>query len=154
MHYVIKSRFLLIPALLTCLVVCMSGCGGPKNIKTIDFNFQADEKSNGERPVHVMIREVSKKSFLTETYADVADMVYAEPREKSLLAVRVILPGGKERVTLDVNKPDDVNIGVYGMFSEPGKSWRLILETPLEKKYTIRIKGNALECDNVAVTAD
>ncbi|MEN6465521.1 MAG: hypothetical protein ABFD62_10110 [Syntrophaceae bacterium] len=132
----------------------MSGCGGPKNIKTIDFNFQADEKSNGERPVHVMIREVSKKSFLTETYADVADMVYAEPREKSLLAVRVILPGGKERVTLDVNKPDDVNIGVYGMFSEPGKSWRLILETPLEKKYTIRIKGNALECDNVAVTAD
>lgn len=146
-----------LPALAFALAILIfaAGCGGgPKNVKSVTFNFRADAKSNGERPVHIMIREVSKKAFLTETYAEVADIVYAEPRDKSLLAVRVILPGEKDKVTLEIMKPDEVNIGVYGMFTEPGKGWRLILETPIEKKYSIQIRNNNLECENISVSAE
>ena len=143
----VNLRCLLALTVMLSFAISVSGCGGaPKHIKTINFSIRTDAKSNSEKPVYLLIRQVSKKSFLIETYGDVAELVFAEPRDKSILAVKVLLPERKEKIKLEIVKPEEVNIGVYALFEEPGEHWKVILETPFGKEYSIAIKNNILEC--------
>ncbi len=139
----------LIIVLLSFSTTMMQACSGPKHIKKVDFIFIADEKANEERSVYVVIRKINKKLFLDESYEDVTNTIYAEPRDQSLLASRILIPGKKEKLTLEIIKPDEVNIGVYGLFANPGKNWKLFFETPLESKYSIKVQENNLECKNI-----
>jgi hypothetical protein len=90
-----------------------------------------------------VIRKVNKKNFLTENYDDIADIVYAEPPDESLLGWHILMPGQNEKIL--VTKPDTLSIGVYILFTQPGEKWKMLLEKPLESEYKITIKKNALE---------
>jgi hypothetical protein len=142
-------NYFLIIVVLSFTATMMQACSGSKHVKKVNFILIADEKSNEERSVYIVIRKVNKKVFLDESYDDVTNTVYAEPRDQSLLAWRILMPGKKEKFTLEIIKPDEVNIGIYGLFANPGKNWKLFLETPLESKYSIKIKENNLECKNI-----
>ncbi|MEN6330944.1 MAG: hypothetical protein ABFD57_03030 [Smithella sp.] len=139
----------LIIVILSFFTVMMQGCSGPKHVKKVDFVLIADKKANEERSVYIVIRKINKKLFLDESYEDVTNTIYAEPRDQSLLASRILIPGKQEKLSLEIVKPDEVNIGIYGLFTNPGKNWKLFFETPLESKYSIKIKENNLECKNI-----
>lgn len=139
----------LITVILFFSATMMQACSGPKHVKKVDFIFIADEKANEERSVYVVIRKINKKIFLDESYEDVTNTIYAEPRDQSLLASRILIPGKKEKLTLEIIKPDEVSIGVYGLFTNPGKNWKLFFEMPLESKYSIKVQENNLECKNI-----
>lgn len=139
----------LIIAVLSFTGIMMQACSGPKHVKKVDFILIADGKANDDRSVYIVIRKLNKKMFLAESYDDVANVIYAEPRDQSLLAWRILMPGQKENVKLEIIKPDEMNIGVYGLFANPGKNWKLFLETPLESKYSINVRGNNLECRDI-----
>ncbi|MEN6375650.1 MAG: hypothetical protein ABFD75_12855 [Smithella sp.] len=139
----------LIIVILSFFTTMMQACSGPKHVKKVDFILIADEKANEERSVYVVIRKINKKVFLDESYEDVTNTIYAEPRDQSLLASRILIPGKKEKLTLEIIKPDEVSIGVYGLFANPGKNWKLFFETPLESKYSIKVQENNLECKNI-----
>ena len=121
------------------------GCGGPKVIpkEQVTFHIAPDASTNEERPVYIVFRKVNNKSFLTESYDHIADMVYADPQDESLLSWHVLMPGQKEK--LQVVKPDKLSIGVYVLFTQPGERWKLLLEKPLEPEYSIKIKKNELD---------
>jgi hypothetical protein len=120
------------------------GCGSkavPK--EQVTFYITPDESVNDQRPVYLVIRKVNKKNFLTENYDDIADIVYAEPPDESLLGWHILMPGQNEKIL--VTKPDTLSIGVYVLFTHPGEKWKMLLEKPLESEYKITIKKNALE---------
>jgi predicted component of type VI protein secretion system len=142
-------NYCLIIVVLSFTVIMMQACSGPKYVKKVDFTLIADEKANGERSVYIVIRKMNQKVFLSESYDDVANTVFAEPRDQSLLAWRILMPGQEEKIKLEIIKPDEVNIGVYGLFANPGKNWKLLLETPLESKYSIKVRESDLECKNI-----
>lgn len=121
------------------------GCGGAKAVpkEQVTFFIVPDGSINDQRPVYIVIRKVNKKNFLTENYDDIADMVYAEPPDESLLTWRILMPGQNEKIL--VTKPDTLSIGVYVLFTQAGEKWKMLLEKPLESEYKINIKKNALE---------
>lgn len=127
----------------------MQACGGPKHLKKIDFVFIAGEKANEERSVYIVVRKINKKVFLDESYEDITGTIYADPRDQNLLASRVLIPGQEEKITLEIINPDEASIAIYGLFTNPGKNWKLLFESPLETKYLINIKENNLECRNI-----
>jgi len=90
-----------------------------------------------------VIRDVNKKSFLIEDYDEIADLVYTDPPEESLLSWHVVLPGRKKEITVEV--PGKSDIGIYGMFTQPGENWKIMFERPLESEYEIIIQDNSLQ---------
>ncbi len=144
----IVNCFVLI-AILSFFTMMVQACSAPKHVKKVNFVLIADKKANEERSVYIVIRKINKKVFLNESYEDVTDTIYAEPRDQNLLAWRILIPGREEKLSVEIIKPDEVTIGVYGLFTNPGKNWKLLFETPLESKYSIKIKENNLECKNI-----
>ena len=144
----IVNCFVLI-AILSFFTMMVQACSAPKHVKKVNFVLIADKKANEERSVYIVIRKINKQVFLNESYEDVTDTIYAEPRDQSLLAWRILIPGKEEKLSVEIIKPDEVNIGVYGLFTNPGKNWKLLFETPLESKYSIKSKENNLECKNI-----
>lgn len=41
--------------------------------------------------------------------------------------------------------PKKSDIGIYGLFTQPGNSWKLMIPKPLEKKYRITIETNNIK---------
>ncbi len=130
---------------LLILIGSINGCGGAKAVpkEQVTFHIVPDASVNDQQPVYMVIRKVNKKNFLTENYDAIADMVYAEPPDESLLTWSILMPGKNE--TILVAKPDTLSIGVYVLFTQPGEKWKMLLEKPLGSEYKIDIKNNALE---------
>jgi len=123
----------------------LNGCSSSKGAvkkEMITFQVQPDKTVNDERPVYLLIRRVNKAEFLTETYNAVADTVFANPPDESVLVRLMLLPGQDEKVS--VPKPDKADLGVYAFFVRPGEQWKLLLEKPLKSEYKIKVKYNEL----------
>jgi hypothetical protein len=138
-------RVVSILALLLFIMGSFHGCGGAKAVpkEQVTFFVAPDKSINDERPVYIVIRKVNKKNFLTESYDNIVDMVYAEPPDESLLSWHILMPGQNEKIL--VTKPDKLSIGVYVLFTHPGEKWKMLLEKPLKSEYKIDIKKNVLE---------
>ena len=126
-------------ALAILLVALASGCARKKKIY---FHVTPEVDANNGRPLYVMVRGVSKKDFLTEYYDDVAALLHAENRNELLLGWALILPGRKTEFS--VIRPEDTDIAVYGMFTDPGSNWKMRIQVPLKKSYSIAVQGNNL----------
>ena len=123
---------------LLLIIGSLAGCAG----KRITFRIVPDERANNAQPLCVVIREVNKKSFLIEDYDKIADLVYTDPPDESVLAWHVVLPGKKEAIK--VKRPGDVDVGIYAMFTSPEEEWKIMLEQPLGSKYELIIQDNSL----------
>jgi hypothetical protein len=123
----------------------LHGCGGPKVIprEQVTFHIAPHASVNDQRPVYIVFRKVNAKNFLTENYDNIADMVYADPPDESLLAWHILMPGQNEKVL--VAKPDKLSIGVYVLFTQPGEKWKMLLEKPFKSEYKFNINKNVLE---------
>jgi hypothetical protein len=109
----------------------------------VTFHIAPNASVNNQRPVYIVFRKVNTKNFLTESYDNIADMVYADPPDESLLAWHILMPGQNEKVL--VTKPDKLSLGVYVLFTQPGEKWKMLLEKPLKSEYKISIQKNVLE---------
>jgi hypothetical protein len=68
-------------------------------------------------------------------------MVYADPPDPSVIASRIILPGTKEKIEIEI-PPKDL-VGVYCLFKDPD-IWRIILRRPFDSKYSIVLEQNRI----------
>jgi len=124
------------------LMICfISGCGGMGS--NVRLKFAADLNANNGKPFYIVIRKVTKTNFLVDSYNEVAGMVYSDPQDESLLAWQVMLPGQKKEIK--VGKPDNLSIGIYGLFTTPGQNWKVMLNSPLESKYKVDLQNNSLK---------
>jgi len=144
MSKIIKVRTL---GTLVMLLIMLSifACAGNKPLlqKKITFCIKPDKSANNAQPLYIVIRDVNKKNFLIEDYDEIANLVYTDPPDKSLLIWHVVLPGRKKEITVEV--PGKSDVGIYGMFTQPEENWKIMLERPLGSEYEIIIQDNSLK---------
>ena len=120
------------------LLVVTSGC----TKKSIFIHMKPRADANNGRPVYVVVREASKKDFLTQYYDDVAALIHADNRDEEVLGWGIVLPG--EMKELKVPWPEESDIAIYGLFTDPGSHWKVRVPQPLKKGYWFAIEGNNL----------
>jgi len=141
---VVKERFLkgwrtqfIVAVMTSVLLAALCGCA--KNRMSI--KIQSNYNTNDEQPVVIVIRSVNYNNFLTESYQDIAGMVYADPPNPTVIASHIILPGTKEKIEIEI--PLKELVGVYCLFKEPD-IWKVILRRPFDKKYYIILEHNRI----------
>lgn len=141
---VVKERFLkgwrtqfIVAVMTSVLLVGLCSCA--KNRMSI--KFQSNYNTNDEQPVCIVIRSVNYNNFLTESYQDIAEMVYADPPNPTVIASHIILPGTKEKIEIEI--PPKELVGVYCLFKEPD-IWKVILRRPFDSKYYIILEHNRI----------
>ena len=137
--WVLHVRSLLLGTML--ILVFLAGCGN-KHIPPpqIVFTIESEKEANDGQPFHCAVLSVNAKQFLTEGYDGVANILFANPPDPTVLASLVILPG--EEQELKVNKPDQNDLGFYCFFTQPGDPWKVRLEQPLGEEYQISLGKN------------
>lgn len=127
---------------LIIMLVLLTGVTGCGKKKLMSLHIIPEATANDGRPLYLMVREVNKKTFLTEYYDEVANLLHAENRNEVLLGWSLILPGQRKEVKIP--KPEESDIAVYGMFTDPGSSWKVRIPVPFRKNYVIKVEGNNL----------
>ncbi len=127
--------------ILLLIIAFVSGCGGIGH--NVNLKFKPGLNVNNSKPFYVVIRKVTKTNFLIDDYNKIAEMVYSDPPDESLLGWHVMLPGQKKDI--NVKKPDNSSIGIYGLFTNPGKNWKIMIDSPLGSKYKIDLLDNNLK---------
>ena len=127
------------------IVFAFSGCGGNSHLmrSKVSLRIKPELNANNGRPFYIVIREVNKTSFLIDGYDEIAEMVYADQQEESLITWCVILPGKENKIKFA--KPEKSDLGVYGLFTQPGDNWKIMINKPLGSKYEIIPYANGLK---------
>jgi len=133
-----------VPGLTVVMVLLITSfvCGCAGNRMTL--KVKSDSDMNGRQPVAFVVRTVNYNTFLTESYQDIVQKVYANPPDPALLDSRILLPGQKEEISFQ--KPEKDLVGIYCLFSRP-HTWKEILRRPFDKKYRIILKENDIVMD-------
>ena len=105
-----------------------SGSGDDSaELPKLTIRITAATDGNAGRPLHVVVRTVTRKAFTEDLYQDVAALV-VEPDE-TVVAVFVVFPGQEQAVTIDA--PEGKTVAVYGLFTEAtGSSWKRLFVEP------------------------
>ncbi|MCE5335604.1 MAG: hypothetical protein LLG06_13555 [Desulfobacteraceae bacterium] len=129
--------------LLLSVVVCSVGCSGkrppPPQMK---LYVETDQSINNGQLFYLLLRAVTDKQFLTESYQTVAGVVFADPPDKTVIGSHVILPGLYQE--FKVIQPEEGPVAFYFFFTEPGDQWKKLIEQPLAKAYNVKIKGDGI----------
>jgi predicted component of type VI protein secretion system len=112
------------------------GCGGAKpQIKPkeppLHVEITAGKDTNQGGPLYVVVRKLEQAGFLADDYDAIADRLFVEPRDPSVLRKAIVRPGNVVTVEADRELADGEILGIYFMFSVPGDAWRLAV---LDKK--------------------
>lgn len=104
---------------------------------------ESEQAINNGQLFYLVVRAVTDKQFLTESYQTVAGLVFADPPDKTVISSHVILPGITQE--FQVIQPEESPVGFFFMLTEPGDQWKKLIEQPLAKEYMIRIhKGGIM----------
>lgn len=114
-----------------------SGCLTGGCTSTLRFSISASDDTNKGTPVYLVVRKVDGQTFLAEHYGAVAQKVFQNTPDKSILQRQIIFPGQTE--VLKIEKPEDGNLGVYVLFSQPGENWRIPLQAPFPDEVIISL---------------
>lgn len=108
----------------------------------LTLTIKSNSRTNKGIPFHVALRAVDTQIFLTDSYQDVAGVIFSTPPDTSVLGKTAIIPGSTREIS--VNRPEDMPVGIYCLFTEPGEEWKMMLEQPLHSKYTISLEQNRI----------
>lgn len=102
----------------------------------------SDTATNNGQLFYLVARAINDKQFLTDSYQTVANMVFADPPDKTIIRTHVVLPG-MEQILL-VEQPEESPVAFYFLFTDPGDQWKKLLDQPLAKDYNIKIEKNVV----------
>lgn len=130
------------PWLAAMLVMGMSatGCG-----RLIRIHVTSTSTTNASLPFYMLVRAVDAKTYLSESYADIAPKVVAP--DASVIKSVQIYPGMP--MTLWVSPPDAKKaVAAYFLFTEPVEPWRMIFEPPAPLLVDIELEGSRIRPDS------
>lgn len=95
-------------------------------VVTVPMGVRAAEDANGGRPFHVIVRAVTRETFVEDDYAEVAKLVVAP--DESVVGDVVVFPGEGYALDLEFAEAPE-GVGVYGLFTgAKGDSWKIFFE--------------------------
>lgn len=123
-------------AVLAVLAALAASCGGAKPVvhpkePPLQVEITAGKDTNHGGPLYVVVRKLEQAGFLADDYDAIADRLFVEPRDPSVLRKAIVRPGNVVTVEADRELADGEILGIYFMFSVPGDTWRLAV---LDKK--------------------
>ena len=137
-NFVLKwSKRLTGGVLILGVLLGSSGCF----FKHITLTVRSNINTNKGQPVYLLVRSVTAKEFLTESYQDIAGKLFADT-DPSVLAYQVILPGQKQKIKIE--EPGNAPLGVYCLFTEPSDQWKMMLPHPLHFRYQITLEEDRI----------
>ena len=95
--------------------------------------------ANRRQPLYMLVRTLERKAYAAESYADVAAKLTEQ--DASVLRKELLVPGKAKTVYI---KHPKTPLAVYFMFTEPGGTWRLILDPPLPWQLQTELRGNSV----------
>lgn len=104
------------------------------------LNIQCDPAANGGQVFYLVVRSVTDRQFLSDTYQSVASLVFAEPPDPAVLGSHAIVPGRRQAIKMV--QPTQNALGFYFMFTEPGDQWKRMVSQPVASTYNIRVGGD------------
>jgi hypothetical protein len=119
---------------LCALVVASCGAAPAKPTPReppLRLEITAGKDTNHGGPLYVVVRKLEQAGFLADDYDEIADKLFVEPRDPSLLRKAIVRPGNVVVVEADRTLADGEILGIYFLFSVPGDAWRLAV---LDKK--------------------
>jgi hypothetical protein len=114
-----------------CLLV-LGGCA-----TSVRLEVQSSEKTNGGRPLYMMVRTVDSRALLSEDYASASALVFTYPPDKSVQKVQTVLPG--KPLVLNLPRPEEAELAVYFFFTQPGDKWRVPLNQPIPSDVMVEL---------------
>jgi hypothetical protein len=134
----IRARSIFGGALALGLSLGSAGCASQTKIYV-----QSKDQTNAGNVLH-MIRSVDAKTAATaESYQEVAAMLFADPRDPSVLSSEPVFPGRLTTVTVDQEK--DKSLVLYFFFTSPGDNWRIQVANPLPAEVYIGLGVSQIE---------
>lgn len=138
MAWTTTRRWSLLSTTLAGLVLALPGCKKKEEPSTpapaeppdkVTLIVHSKENSNRGRPLHVVVRSVTRKRFVEDGYSTIARLV-VEPDE-TVIHTLVVLPNENQLVPLTLKNKSEA-IGIYGLFTRgAGESWKLLAERPM-----------------------
>ncbi|MBL4850468.1 MAG: hypothetical protein JKY65_33540 [Planctomycetes bacterium] len=130
-------------ALFVLAALLGSGCSSssaPDLTVELTIEVTSKEETNAGRPFYAVIRAVEEATYITDSYEGIADRIFANPRDPSILRAEVIYPGVPVEWT--VHQPEALSVGVYFLFTDPGDGWKIIRSAPLPKAIEVELGVN------------
>ena len=118
------------------LVLGAVGCG-PSHLTV---RVKAPSGVNQGRPLHMVVRTVDAKQYLTEYYADVAKRV-VHP-DDSVVRTLVVYPGTRAETRVKV--PEDASLAVSFLFTTPDGAWQVLLDAPVPGEVDIELEESRI----------
>ena len=120
-----------VAAIVAAIVAASAGCGGStpqvRAKPTVRLEVTAGKDTNHGGPLYVVVRKLDQAGFLAEDYDAIADRLFGEPRDPSVLRKAIVRPGEVVAIDADRDLADGEILGVYFLFSMPGDNWRLAI---------------------------
>ena len=118
-------------ALFAICAIGAAGCGGAaaqvRKPAPVHLEITAGKDTNHGGPLYVVVRKLDQAGFLADDYDAIADRLFAEPGDPSVLRKVIVRPGQALTIDADRDLADGQILGVYFLFSVPGDSWRLAI---------------------------
>lgn len=112
------------------------------------FQIRTTSSTNQGTPLYVVIKETKMVNFLVEDYNKIATQSFWKDEDPSKLIKKVLVPGKTHKIKL---KPSDPNqsVGIYFLFTNPGESWKYIIDQPKSQKVKVLLGKDEYEAINV-----
>lgn len=102
---------------------------------SVPLVVRAARDSNGGRPLYLLVRKITQKSFIEDDYSTVARLVVAP--DETVIEKIVVFPGQAYVIDLKVLKVPET-IAVYGLFTRArGESWKVMFEKTRKIEITV-----------------
>lgn len=131
------TRRVFLEATVVALTLVLSGCKAKKVAPPVSAEKQvmlvvrAVANSNSSRPLQIVVRETSRKSFVEDDYSAIARLVVVP--DETVIHRLVVFPGQVAVIPLKFDKKYPEALGIYGLFNlGKGESWKTFAERPLE----------------------
>lgn len=124
-----KCRLLL----LMFFLISLAGCFETKKDDEITFLIKTTKTTNKGTPLYVVLKETTMAQFLTQDYHEIAAQSFWKETEMTNLVKKVLVPGTTNQLSIPAPGKDK-SIGVYFLFTQPGESWKYILNKPKAEK--------------------
>ena len=97
---------------------------------------------NGGRTFYVVVKKTSPTAFLTDTYSEISDTVFAEKPSPEVVLSQVVWPGKTKSLKFDA--PDDATLGIYLLVTNPTGDWKMLLNAPILHHYTLQLSEEGI----------
>ena len=132
-----RSAWVPLVALL-CGWIGVSGCTAMMRIQV-----KTSQATNGGEPFYVVVRSSGSDALASSDYKSIASNVFRSTAESTVLSKEVLLPGQISH--LEIRTPDEDNIAVYFLFTDPGPNWYYMFRNPLPSEAKISLGAHEIQ---------